>query len=90
MSCCEKLKYERLQNIEHASVLASQEAGLRNRTIAVVKKEHKDYGPYFIGVDYEQAKREGVKIFREYKPGKSMAIQKGSGNRKRKVSANPK
>lgn len=90
MSCCEKQKYERLQAIEHASVLASQEAHLRNKRIAVVKKVHKDYGPYYIGIDYEQAKREGFKILREYKPGKSMAVQESSGKRKRKVSSDPK
>lgn len=90
MSCCEKLKYERLKNIEYASVLASQEAHITNRKIAVVKLRHKDYGTYYIGMDYEKAKREGHKILREYKPGKSMAVQKSDRNRRRSVSSDKK
>lgn len=69
---CEKLKYDRLKNIEHASVLASQEAHLRKKRIAVVKRVHHHYGDYYIGIDYEQAKREGLKVLRDYAPGKSM------------------
>jgi len=87
MGCCEKLKYERLQDIEHASVLASQEANVRNVRIAVVKKVHPSYGPYYIGIDYEKAKREGFKILREYKSGKSMAVQKRNSKRRSKVSS---
>ena len=90
MSCCEKLKYERLRDIEHASVLASQEAHIRKVRIAVVRKVHESYGPYYIGIEYEKAKSAGLEILREYKPGKSMAVQKSSGNRKRKVPVKAK
>ena len=68
MACCEKLKYERLSKLSHASILASQEAHLLNKVIAVVKKTHHQYGDYYIGVDYEEARRDGVHIFRKYKP----------------------
>lgn len=88
MACCEKLKYERLSDINHASVLASQEANVRNVHIAVVKKNHPSYGDYYIGIDYGEAKREGRKILREYKPGKSMAVQKRNRKRGSKVSTN--
>ena len=87
MACCEKLKYERLGDINHASVLASQEAHIRKVKIAVVKKVHPSYGEYYIGIDYDEAKREGFKILREYQPGKSMAVQKRSGKRGSKVSS---
>jgi len=87
MACCEKLKYERLADINHASVLACQEANVRKVHIAVVKKVHKSYGSYYIGVDYEEAKRTKVKIFREYKPGDTMAVQKRNSKRGSKVSS---
>ena len=74
MSCCEKLKYERLKSLTHASVLACQEANIRRMRIAVVKKVHHLYGDYYIGIDYNTAKSEGYKIFRRYEPGKSMAV----------------
>ena len=90
MSCCEKLKYERLKDIEHASVLASQEAHLRKVKIAVVQLEHHHYGPYYIGIDYDKAKSAGHKILREYQTGKSMAVQKSNRNKGSKVSSDSK
>ena len=72
MSCCEKQMIERLKNIEHASVLASQDAHARNMRIAVVKLNHNLYGEYYYGIDYEEAKQKGYKVLREYSPGKSM------------------
>ena len=90
MSCCEKLKYERLKDIEHASVLASQEAHIRKVKMAVVEKVHHHYGSYFIGIEYDKAKSEGHKILREYKPGKSMAVQKSNRNKGSKVSSDSK
>ena len=74
MSCCEKLKYERLKVLSHASVLACQQANITNTKIAVVKKVHHLYGDYYIGIPYETAKSEGFKILRKYEPGKSMAV----------------
>ena len=69
MSCCdEKLKYERLKKLSHASVLASQTAHLLNKTMAVVKKTHQHYGEYYEGMDYDQAKAEGRYIFRKFEP----------------------
>ena len=87
MACCEKLKYERLKNLEHASVLACQDANMRKKHIAVVQLNHQYYGLYYIGIDYDKAKREGIKILREYKPGKSMAVQKRDSKRRSKVSS---
>lgn len=90
MACCEKLKYERLKVLQHAKVLACQEANLTYKHLAVVQLTHRYYGSYYQGIDYEKAKREGLKIFKEYKPGDTMAVQKGSGNRKRKVPTKDK
>lgn len=75
MGCCaEKLKIERLKEISHASVLASQIAGRLKMKMAVVKKVHHQYGEYYEGMDYDQAKSDGYKILRKYEPGKSMAV----------------
>lgn len=77
MSCCEKQKYERLKDLSFASVLASQEAHLTGKKIAVVKLTHHHYGDYYKGINYDEAKREGYKVLRYYEPGKSMAVQDG-------------
>ena len=68
MSCCEKLKIERLKKLSHATTLASIEANQRNMTIAVVKKNHHLYGDYYIGIDYEEARRDKLRIFRKCEP----------------------
>lgn len=71
MGCCEeKLKIERLKDIAHANVLACQEANITNRTIAVVKLIHKDYGQYYQGLPIEKTKsNERLRVFR---PGDTM------------------
>jgi len=71
MSCCEKLKIERLRDLTHASVLASQEAHLLNRKTFVVKRVHGQYGEYYIGVP-ESKLVKGEKVYNEFWPGKSM------------------
>ena len=69
MGCCEdKLKYERLKGLSHASILASQTAHLLNTKMAVVKKIHQHYGDYYEGMDYDQAKAEGRHIYRKFEP----------------------
>ena len=68
MSCCEKIKIDRLKDISHATILAQQTAGLLNRTQAVVKKTHPKYGDYYEGMDYDQAKRDNIKVLRKCIP----------------------
>lgn len=70
MSCCEKLKIERLKDITHASVLACQEANIRNVPMAVVKLKHKDYGDYFQGVPLKDTK--AADRLRVFNPGDTM------------------
>lgn len=73
MGCCaEKQMIERLKDLNHAKVLACQEANLTNRVLAVVKLTHHHYGEYYKGIDYDQAK--GSKIFRKFSPGDTMAV----------------
>ncbi len=69
MGCCdEKLKYERLSVFSHARILASQEAFLTNKIMAIVKKTHQHYGEYYIGIPYDTAKAEGRYIFKKLSP----------------------
>ena len=75
MGCCEKLKYERLKDLGHASVLACQEANIRNIEMFVVKRVHKDYGDYYIGVR-EIVK--GERVYKTWKPGQSMKKKKNA------------
>lgn len=68
MSCCEKLKYDRLKELRHARILAQVEANVRNVTLAVVKKTHHLYGEHYIGIDYEEARRDKLHIHRICRP----------------------
>ncbi len=69
MGCCgEKLKYERLKSLSHASILTSQTAHLLNKKMAVVKLTHQYYGDYYDGMDYDKAINEKRHIFRKFKP----------------------
>ena len=68
MSCGEKLKIERLKELRHARILAQIEANQRNRVLAVVKKTHHCYGDYYIGIDYEEARRDKLHIYRKCEP----------------------
>ena len=70
MSCCaEKIKIERLKTFRHASVLACQQANITNTKIAVIIKEHKSYGKYYEGIEFDKAKETGDKIYITYKKG---------------------
>ncbi len=69
MGCCgERLKYMRLKELRHASVLTSQTAHILKKKMAVVKLVHHLYGEYYDGMDYDRAKAEGRKIFRKFQP----------------------
>ena len=83
MSCKDRQECERLKNIEHASVLASQQAHLLNKRIAVVKLNHQHYGDYYKGIDYAEAERKKLKIYRDYAPGKSMKKPKPVAKKKK-------
>ena len=75
MGCCdEKLKFERLKVLSHASILTCQTANLLKKKMAVVKLTHQHYGEYYDGMDYDRAKAEGRKIFRKFLPGDTMAV----------------
>ena len=81
MGCCEKEMIERLKVLSHASVLACQEANIRNVTIAVVKLIHQHYGEYYKGILIEDAREQKLHIFRKFKPGDTMAVQNSNRNR---------
>jgi len=69
MSCCDKLKIDRLKVFSHASVLACQIANLTNTKMAVIIKDHKFYGQYYEGIKFKEAKEQGNKIYVTYKKG---------------------
>lgn len=72
MSCCEKLKIDRLKVLRYAKVLACQEANIRNRTIWVIKKYHHLYGYYYEGVDRDPGK--DICVYKKFRPGDTMAV----------------
>ena len=82
MSCKDKQECERLKDINLASVLASQEANLTKRKLAVVKLTHHKYGEYYKGIPFTEAKSKGLKIYDYFQPGKSMKRKKSGKNRK--------
>ncbi len=78
MSCCEKEKIKRLKDINHAKVLACQNANLTRRVLAVVKLNHHQYGDYYDGIDYEEARDKEYKVLKKYSTGDTMAVSKGN------------
>lgn len=71
---------ERLKVLNHALVLACQEANLTNTTIAVVKLTHHHYGEYYKGISLKEAK--GHAILKKFKPGDSMEkVKDGQGTK---------
>ena len=72
MSCKDKLECERLKNIEHAKLLASQAANIANVKLAVVKLHHHHYGDYYKGIPYKEAVDKKLKIYDYFERGKTM------------------
>jgi hypothetical protein len=68
MSCCDRVKIERLKVYDHAAVLACQTAHLTKVKMAIVKQTHNSYGEYYEGIEYEKAKDENRKILQVYNP----------------------
>ena len=62
MSCKDRLECERLRDIKHASVLASQAANLTGVKLAIVKLHHHLYGDYYKGIPYKEAVDKKLKI----------------------------
>ena len=82
MSCRDKLECERLKNIQHAKVLASQAANLTGKKLAVVKLHHQSYSDYYKGIPFAEAQSKGLKIYESYEPGKTMKKKKSAKGRK--------
>ncbi len=82
MSCKDKQECERLKDIHTASVLASQNAHITKRKIAVVKLRHHLYGEYYKGIPYAEAKSKGLRIYDYFEPGKSMKKKTSGKSRK--------
>ena len=78
MSCKDRLECERLRDIKHASVLASQAANLTGVKLAIVKLHHHLYGDYYKGIPYKEAKSKGLHIYDYFERGKTMkkAVEK--------------
>lgn len=72
MSCKDRLECERLRNIEHAKLLASQEANITGAKLAVVKLHHHLYGDYYKGIPYKEAVSKKLKIYDYFERGKTM------------------
>ena len=72
MSCSSKLECERLKNIEHAKLLASQIANRFGGKLAVVKLHHHLYGDYYKGIPYKEAVSKKLKIYDYFERGKTM------------------
>ena len=72
MSCKDKLECERLRNIQHAKLLASQAANLTGQKLAVVKLHHHKYGDYYKGIPYKDAVSKKLKIYDYFERGKTM------------------
>ena len=53
MSCCDKLKTERLKAFRHAEVLALQTASILNTPYGIVIKENK-WGKFYEGINVEE------------------------------------
>jgi len=86
MSCCEKLKYERLKELNHARILMVIEGNLTRTKMALVKKVHHLYGEHYIGVHYNDAIRDGLKIIMVHDPAKQVKKEtsvKPAGNKKK-------
>ena len=82
MSCQSKIECERLKNIQHAKVLASQAANLTGKKLAVVKLHHQSYGDYYKGIPYAEAQRKKLKIYETFEPGQTMKKKKSAKGRK--------
>ena len=78
MSCQDKQECNRLKDIHHAKVLASQVANLTNTKLAVVKLNHPMYGEYYKGIPYAEAERMKLKIYDYFERGKTMKKKKGA------------
>lgn len=72
MSCKDRLECERLRNIEHAKLLASQAANITGTKLAVVKLHHHMYGDYYKGIPYKEAVSKKLHIYDYFERGKTM------------------
>ena len=72
MSCKSRLECERLRDIKHASVLASQVANLTGAKLAIVKLHHNLYGDYYKGIPYKEAQAKKLHIYDYFERGKTM------------------
>ena len=72
MSCKDRLECERLKNIKHAKLLASQVANLTGAKLAIVKLHHHLYGDYYKGIPYKEAVSKKLHIYDYFERGKTM------------------
>ena len=72
MSCKDRLECERLRDIKHASVLASQIANRFGEKLAIVKLLHHLYGDYYKGIPYKEAQAKKLHIYDYFERGKTM------------------
>ena len=66
MACCDKIRLDRLRDFTHMSIIAYRFSQVNKEVIALFKS-----GEEYDFKNYEDAKREGIRILRKFKPGDS-------------------
>lgn len=67
MSCCDKIRLDRQRDFNHMCIISYRYSQMNNEVIALYKS-----GQVYDFKKYEDAKSEGIRILRKYKPGDTL------------------